>query len=68
MKLVDMINEVEWKRIDDEAKGQGDDETKIYDGYIRLIGFNIDAKSNLKYLPIGVQNRIAKSQSLTTSA
>ncbi len=24
----------------DEAKGQEDDEMKIYDGYIRLIGFN----------------------------
>ncbi len=29
----------------DEAKGQGDDKTKIYDGYIRLIGFSTTAMS-----------------------
>ncbi len=29
----------------DEIKSQGDDKTKIYDGYIRLIGFSTATKS-----------------------
>ncbi len=38
----------------DKAKGQGDDETKIYDGYIHLMGFNIAAMSLV--LPLRVSS------------
>ncbi len=54
IKLVDMMNDIKWKEVDDKAKGQADDETKIYDGYIRLFEFSTNAKSNLKYLSIGL--------------
>ncbi len=47
----------------DEAKGQGDDETKIYDGYIHLIGFSTAAMSLVPPLKVS-SNRIAITKSL----
>ncbi len=45
----------------DEAKGQRDDKTKIYNGYIRLIGFSTAAMSLV--LPLRVSsNRIAATK------
>ncbi len=41
-----------------EAKGQGDNETKIYDSYIRLIGFSTAAMSLVSPLRVS-SNRIA---------
>lgn len=42
----------------DEAKGQGDDKMKIYDGYIRLIGFSTTAKG---FVQLNCYNKIAES-------
>ncbi len=42
----------------DKAKCQGDDETKIYDGYICLIGFSTAAMSLVSLLRVS-SNRIA---------
>ncbi len=44
-----------------EAKGQGDDETKIYDGYIRLIGFSTATMSLVSPLRVS-SNRIAATK------
>ncbi len=45
----------------DEAKGQGDDETKIYDGYICLIELSTAAMSLVPPLRVS-SNRIAATK------